>query len=218
LRETFLVQESNGRSLATILTNRDKGGMTPFLAACKSGHLDVVGFLLEKGTNVYERDYHGRTPLHLASQNGHLNVVSRLVELGASVNEKSNHGWTPLHSASSEGHVGVVNQLVELGASVNEKDIYGGTPLHLACKFGNTSIVMLLLRHNALKTEDSDYRNITSLLHSRDSMLAVLSYGFNPRVSEDDLQELTSDVRDLYRIARDMCPLQVISFSPRRMI
>ena len=52
VRETFRVQESNGQSLTEILSSRDSERMTPFLAACQSGHLDVVVFLLEKGSSI----------------------------------------------------------------------------------------------------------------------------------------------------------------------
>ncbi len=85
LRETFLVQESNGQSLAAILSSRGTGWMTPFLVACQSGHLDIVVFLLEKGSSIDEQSS-GLSGLHLASQNGHVGVVNRLVELGSSVN------------------------------------------------------------------------------------------------------------------------------------
>jgi ankyrin repeat protein len=283
LRETFRVQESNGQSLATILSSRDEEGMAPFLTACKSGHLDIVVFLLKKGSSVNERSegfamtglhiasqyghvgvvnrlvelgasvnvkgYNGRRPLHLASEDGHLSVIDRLVELGASVNEKDDRGETPLHYACQGGHLEILNRLVELGASVNEKNHDGLTALHLvsrngrvnvidrlvelgasvnertdsgwtplrfACRFSNKS-VMYLLRHNALNTEHSEGFGIACLFSSRGSLLAVLAYGFNQHVSDDDFQRLSDDVRDLYHVVRDMCSLQVISFSIIRM-
>jgi ankyrin repeat protein len=210
LRETFLVQESNGLSLAAILSSRDKGGMAPFLAACEYGHLEIAVFLLDKGSSIYEKDYHGRTPLHLASQHGHLNIFNRLVKLGSSVNEKDYHGWTPLHYACQGGHLNVINRLVELGASVNERANDGWTPLHYACLRSHKSVIMFLLRHNALTTVHPEDSAIYLFFSSRDSMLAVFAYGFNQHVSDDDYRRLADDEQVLYRVVCDMCSLQVI--------
>jgi ankyrin repeat protein len=72
--------------------------------ASQNGHLEVVKFLIEKGTNVNaSREFSietsgsimsaqliseedGYTSLYLASQNGHLEVVKFLVEKGANIN------------------------------------------------------------------------------------------------------------------------------------
>jgi ankyrin repeat protein len=200
--------------LGASVNERGAQGKKALHYASERGHLNVVDRLVELGASVNDKDEYGRTPLYCAYNNGHLNAVSRLVELGASVNEKANNGCTPLHRASLFGHINVIDRLVELGASVREKDKHGETPLHIACRFSNKSVIMFLLRHKALPVNDS---SITSLFRSQSSLLAVLSYGFNEHVSDYVLQELFSDVRDLYRSVRDMCPLQVVSFSIIRM-
>ena len=42
LKEALQVHEGNGRSLSELLLSRGKKGMTPFLAACEQGHLEIV--------------------------------------------------------------------------------------------------------------------------------------------------------------------------------
>ena len=144
-----------------------------------------------------------------------LGLGPRLVDLGALVNHVEDRGgWTPLHLASSHGHLNVVDRLVELGASVHERDANGRTPLPQAYLRAHLSIVMFFLRHNALTTERFDDRAIVSFFRSRESLLAVLAYGFNQYVSDNALQGRASDdVRDLFRVVRNLCSIQVIIMS-----
>jgi ankyrin repeat protein len=195
--------------LGASVNKKDWYGRAPLHAASFKGHLTVINRIVELGGSVNEKDNSGWTPLHHASRHGHLSVLNRLAELGASVNEKENEGWQPLHLASRFGHFDVIDRLIELGASVSEKDIYGRTPLHHASTKGHLNVVMYLLRHNAISLEGFDDKTVIELLTSEETLLAVLSYGFNQPVSEDDLQRPWNDMRDLYRRLRVMCPLQV---------
>ena len=138
---------------------------------------------------------------------GHLNVIDRLVELGASVYEKTMNGITPLHLASNKGHLDAVSRLVELGASVYEKANHGLTSLHIASLNGHLDVVVLFLR--LITPEEFDDQFIFHLLKSKETMLALLAYGFNQPVSESVLQWLSSDMRDLYHRMHLLCPLQV---------
>ena len=63
------------------------------------GHLHVVRFLLEHGTDVNACNNDGFTPLHLASKNGKLDVARLLVGHGANVHAEANDGKTPLQVA-----------------------------------------------------------------------------------------------------------------------
>ena len=68
---------------------------------------------------------------------------------------------------------------------------------------------MYLLRHDSIPPEGFADKTVMALLTSKETLLAVLSYGFSQPVSEDDLQRPWHDMRDLYRRLRVMCPLQV---------
>ncbi len=50
---------------------------------------------------------------------------------------------------------------------------------------------------------------VLDLLGSNETLLALLSHGFNQPVSEGVLQRLSSRMRDLYCYLRELCPLQV---------
>ena len=76
--------------------------------ASQKGHLEVVKFLVEKGTNIHdENDFNVRW----ASRNGHLDVVKYLVEKGANIHAKNNEA---LRLASYNGRSDVVNFLQSL--------------------------------------------------------------------------------------------------------
>ncbi|UJR31760.1 hypothetical protein I4U23_019238 [Adineta vaga] len=59
----------------------------PIHYACRSGHYNVVKYLLEQDvTLVNQLDIEDWTPLHYACYNGHLNIVKLLLEYNAKVN------------------------------------------------------------------------------------------------------------------------------------
>ncbi|KAI5889899.1 ankyrin, partial [Schizophyllum commune H4-8] len=61
-----------------------KDRYTLLMLAARSGHEDIVRFLLDTGAHIEERDGNGSTALHYAAHQGHLGVISILIERGAS--------------------------------------------------------------------------------------------------------------------------------------
>jgi ankyrin repeat protein len=61
-------------------------GDSPLGCAARSGSLENVNFLVEKGADVTAADGEGWTALHAAVEGGSLAVVAYLVEKGANVN------------------------------------------------------------------------------------------------------------------------------------
>ena len=47
--------------------------------AAQSGYLDVMGFLVQRGSSVDSQDDYGKTPLILASEAGHTKAVKYLL-------------------------------------------------------------------------------------------------------------------------------------------
>jgi len=62
--------------------------MTSLLYAAMKGHLKVVEYLVNKGTEINEKNGNNMTSLHFAASNGHHNVVEFLVNNEADINEK----------------------------------------------------------------------------------------------------------------------------------
>lgn len=63
------------------------------------GHLDIVKFLVEKGSDVNHHGFVKSTPLEQAAFMGHPDVVKYLIAHKADLNAKGNIGGTPLHAA-----------------------------------------------------------------------------------------------------------------------
>ena len=121
---------------------------TCFHAACASGKVAVVKYLVENWSHVYDinnQDNEGVTPLFLACRQGHIKIVKYLLEKTFSdpniktyITQK-----TCFHAASESGNKKVVAYLTRM-FSVNIRDAKGVTSLHIACKAGHLEVVEFL--------------------------------------------------------------------------
>lgn len=78
----------------------DREGYTPLAYAARTGCLEVVKLLLQKGASVDAAEAHsGWTPLLWAANQRHADVVRYLLDRGADPNRKTQIGKTPLSVA-----------------------------------------------------------------------------------------------------------------------
>ena len=120
-----------------------------FVAACKSGHVELVRYLW--GLSVFDvegEDYDGETPLGVVCDHGHLGLVDVLVEeAGADVDVEGRKGT--LYRACYGGKAEVVRRMIELGSGLGvEKDEEGGVwvrGLMAAAEYGFVDVVRVLL-------------------------------------------------------------------------
>jgi serine/threonine-protein phosphatase 6 regulatory ankyrin repeat subunit B len=119
--------------------NRTNHYEAPLINACREGHLDVVGLLLEyMGKEGLEhRDSMGRTALNNAAAEGHEEVVALVLSRGARIDSRDENGATPLMLASSGARMGVVQMLLHNmgGQGLEITDTSGRTALHLAARY-----------------------------------------------------------------------------------
>ncbi len=66
--------------------------MTLLHFASRQGHLEIVKYLLERGSDVEAQDTFGQTPLHLAAKWNQYEIVKFLLEKGADLNTGSRDG------------------------------------------------------------------------------------------------------------------------------
>jgi ankyrin repeat protein len=111
--------------------------------ACKTGHLEILKFLFDKGMSITEKtDNNWRlSPLHIASGKGRLNILKFLFEQKDQqcndINGQDQTGKTPLHYAAIEGRADVVALLLSNKADPRLKDSDGQTPYDRAVFRGN---------------------------------------------------------------------------------
>src|SRR5437879_5125415 len=90
--------------------------------AARTGNLEQLRSLLDRGVNVNAADARGGTALHDAAWAGEAGIVSLLLSHGADVNARhSEAGSTPLHYAITTNHLQVAELLIAQGADVQAK-------------------------------------------------------------------------------------------------
>ncbi|KAL1714800.1 hypothetical protein EV715DRAFT_256927 [Schizophyllum commune] len=120
------------------------GDLIPLSLACRSGHIDVVTLLLERGARCIPNT-NGEYPMHLAAREGRVGVCELLLESEGWDTPDKYHEWTPLFHAATRGHHDCVRVLLAAGARVNLVDELRHLPVHYAAWYGHEQSMRLLL-------------------------------------------------------------------------
>jgi len=116
-------------------------GATPFMKAVKTGDLEVMRLLLDKGASATLTTSNYTTALMFAAGLGGgrgrttdaeaLEAIELCLKAGADIDAFNSNGQTAMHIAVERSDV-VVKFLAEHGAALELKDKYGRTPLDVA--------------------------------------------------------------------------------------
>jgi hypothetical protein len=136
-----------------------------FIRLARTGDLDLVKLLLEKGANPNAISKLNNTPLHKAVKYGHTEVARHLLcsgadatlagndlyklllENGANPNAVNESKATPLHDAAGNGHTEAARHLLGSGADATLTNNQMFTPLQFAVDKGRKDVVLLLLSY-----------------------------------------------------------------------
>ena len=125
--------------------SKDADGLTVTMHACRSGHADVVAYLLnlkvDLGPIASPIGGAKTTALILASENGHSTIVDQLLLAGSPVDFAPWSGHTPLLMACKEGHTTTVRCLIRHHADRSKKDVFGNTTVHMAAIGGHANVL-----------------------------------------------------------------------------
>ena len=100
------------------VNSRDCYNHTPLMEAAGVENLEVLKYLVERGSVVDACDKGGCTALfYAASRRNSVSAIRFLVSKGASITHRSELGYTALHFAAFQGDVEAVKELLALGAS-----------------------------------------------------------------------------------------------------
>ena len=117
------------------------------LAAQKSGSIEGMESLIQRGADLNARNKAGWTPLHIAVAENSYDKAKMLLEAGADVNATIDRQEddTPLHLVSWTDNVKMAQLLIKHGASLT---MYGedGTPLEAARRNGAKGVEHLIQR------------------------------------------------------------------------
>lgn len=125
-----------------------------FIKAVKSGNIEKVKALLDKGANInpiHEGFHYANAPLIWAIKNNDFPMVDFLIKSGADVNIKGGYSDVALIYALSNKEINrkIVKLLVESGANVNLPNFFAISPFIGSCLTGHADLVKLFFEHGA---------------------------------------------------------------------
>ncbi|KAL8415662.1 hypothetical protein RB596_006317 [Gaeumannomyces avenae] len=177
----FLLE--NQQVSSTLLKARNFAGHTPLYNAAFCNRVDLVDYMIQKGSEVDSSNHEGETPLMAAAKKGHSLMVRRLLDAGAHVARLTVPGNSAWHFASREGKIEVLRVLLERMADkslLNKHNLEGFAPIHMAANKGHRESVAFLLDAGA----DASLRYLEN---GRDSGTALHCVLGNPAVKVDVL-------------------------------
>ncbi|XP_024880819.1 uncharacterized protein LOC112460398 isoform X1 [Temnothorax curvispinosus] len=159
--------------------------------ASEESNLEMIKYLVDKGSDVNAKNASGSKPIHIAAREGYKDTVEFFLSKGLSINDRGEFNQTLLHFAAMKGHLEVAKYLISQGADVNAKDANNGlTPMHVAANFGYVDFIEVLLKNGAVYNavdnsftrplEMSDDESVISLLTVTEKLFkAVKRNGFS---------------------------------------
>ena len=167
--------------------------------AARSGNIQGIRELLDRGANPNIKDDYGTTALMVASIKDRVEIVELLLNRGAVPDIQDDDGDTALTLASEFGRTEIVRLLLDRGADPNIRDRYGNTALIKASYRGHTEIVRLLLDHGANP----------NIINNRGNTALMIA----ERLGQDDVARLIRDHIHLQKARQDLA--LVSFFNPR---
>lgn len=168
---------------------KSKIGLTPFLAACTSGQLNAVKYLVSMGADLNATTEENANALAISCEFGHLNVVKYLIEEQKfDMNSYLIQGKTPMCIAAENGHINIMEYLVNKGVDPQQKSLSGDKPIYYAVKNNKSEAFEFLLARggdiNELSSDGqpllvtaytNNYPELTQLIIDRGANLSIIN-------------------------------------------
>lgn len=139
----------------------DERGLTPLLAAVKSGNLPSVDFLMARDSVTGSIDLmtlpDRETPLVVALRNRQFDLADRLIEKGATLEVDVEAGIPFLIASVKSGDKEMIEYLIGKGVKVDYKGAQPVTALAVAAESGNVELMKRLMEAKA----DPNVRGVT---------------------------------------------------------
>jgi ankyrin repeat protein len=191
---------------ATLITQSDHQGYSPFHRAIEYGHEKMVDLLICKDPFKDKADkslihvpcdnHEEYTPLCLAAKGGthdHLLCINLLCRAGAGVDCQTQLGLTPLQVAVMHGKINTARKLIKSKANKDILDKHDNTLLHLAAKVGDKELIGYLIDELELVVNKENAEGLTPLHKAAeagnvDAVEILLAKGANPNVQDNQGQ------------------------------
>ncbi|WP_291121131.1 ankyrin repeat domain-containing protein [Empedobacter sp. UBA7248] len=165
--------------------------------AAAAGNLELVNYLLAKGSDVHYKDSHGYDVITYAASAGNQNIAvyDALIKAGANPKVKGENGTNLIMEAiANDDDLKVTEYFISKGLSLSEKDANGRTVADYAAKLGNLSIIDKLIA-KGVKPTDQALFFATQGSRTKENGVEVFQelitkYKLNPKALNPDGQTL----------------------------
>lgn len=196
------------------LQDADAAGNTAFNYVARTGNIDLMKTLVEKGVK------YNSNAMILAAQGGRgaatkLEVYQYLESLGIKPNAVNANGENALHAlARKPNQTAIISYFISKGADVNQADNEGNTPFMLAAGFNRDTATVALFAATVKNINLANKKGLTALAlatrnNSADVMQYLISRGANVNAVDKEGNNLA------YYWLQSYSPQQIDAFNAK---